>query len=954
MTFDFHGADFIFTRPLYYGLILGPQARHVQLQNFTVDYQPLPFTQVRVVSVDAAASRVTYSVEPGWQHPSTFNTVSVPPGQPFSLEVQVFRNGRPASGTRRMLSQLPLTGNTFPLTSFTAPATVSAIRPGDVVVLSMRGGSDAINLNHCNDCTVRNVTVYACGCGGAAVGAISAQGNLMERVYTIPKPGTDRLVSTLSAVAIGIGGPNNRIRLSRAIRTMDDGLWFYGRVAGTAQSQPGLRSLVIAATTAWTAMNFGDVVPNGSPVTFQRLSDGVIVGSAVMLSQTPPSQSPLQFTATFDRDLPATVLGAVMYSTDAAFNGAGSSIERSTVQDQSACCGGVYVTGSANTTVSGNYINRTAFHGVFGVQAMTAGSPPVPPLVNFAVSNNVIDGTNTTSDWWWFQMGGVQTQTLTPGFTLMAGSPFSNIGVANNFIADAGRSAVWLGNANSGSISGNYLLGPNARPDLANANPAKLADAVQPLVIDTTSSDISTANNTVDQTSRRLIVTDTQGRELAAYVPGSTMRLSAHALGSLAGPTVTLTDADGTARPMTVQGSSAHALDVLVPVATGLGGAVVTLTSGSARSFGTLFVDSQDDVPAVNGCTFRADVSSPLVASVASTVPILVVTQPGCSYQVVSTSAFVTAGGGGTGTGVLTVGVAANGGAARVGIVEIAGQPVEIRQAAASDPTAPTGLAVVVAATTVQLTWNPPPQGTPTSYVIEAGSTPGASNLAVVDTGSPATSLTAPVPPGTYFVRARARRGGFTGGASNEVIVDVTGACSAPGIPAALIHAVSGAAVQLAWQPAANATSYLLEAGSSAGLSDLLAINVGNVTAFGATAAPGTYFVRMRGVNPCATSAPSNEAVVVVAGCTPTIAPASLTATAANGVVSLSWGAVAGASGYVLEAGFSVGASNAAVFNVGGTAIAGAAPAGRYYVRVRARTACGLGPATGDIILDVP
>ena len=225
------------------------------------------------------------------------------------------------------------------------------------------------------------------------------------------------------------------------------------------------------------------------------------------------------------------------------------------------------------------------------------------------------------------------------------------------------------------------------------------------------------------------------------------------------------------------------------PVATGLGGAVVTLTSGSAQSFGTLFVDSQDDVPAVNGCTFRADVSSPLVASVASTVPILVVaTEPGCSYQVVSTSAFVTAGGGGTGTGVLTVGVAANGGTARVGIVEIAGQPVGIRQASASDPTAPTGLAVVVAGTTVQLTWNPPPQGTPTSYVIEAGSTPGASNLAVVDTGSPATSLTAPVPPGTYFVRARARRGGFTGGASNEVIVDVTGACSAPGIPAAFVN----------------------------------------------------------------------------------------------------------------------------------------------------------------------
>ena len=139
---------------------------------------------------------------------------------------------------------------------------------------------------------------------------------------------------------------------------------------------------------------------------------------------------------------------------------------------------------------------------------MTEGGPPVPPLVNFTVSNNVIDGTNRTSDWWWFQMGAIQTETLTSGFTLFAGSPFSNINVTNNFIADAGRSGVWLGNTTGGSVTGNYILAPNARPDLANANPAKLADALQPLVIDTTSSGITTASNTIDLTSRRLAVTD--------------------------------------------------------------------------------------------------------------------------------------------------------------------------------------------------------------------------------------------------------------------------------------------------------------------------------------------------------------------------------------------------------------------------------------------------------------
>lgn len=81
ITIDFQGSDLIFTRTLFYGIIIGPQATNVTLQNFTVDYQPLPFTQVRVVSVDLAASQIEYSVEPGWQDPSTFNSMQIPPGQ---------------------------------------------------------------------------------------------------------------------------------------------------------------------------------------------------------------------------------------------------------------------------------------------------------------------------------------------------------------------------------------------------------------------------------------------------------------------------------------------------------------------------------------------------------------------------------------------------------------------------------------------------------------------------------------------------------------------------------------------------------------------------------------------------------------------------------------------------------------------------------------------------------
>jgi hypothetical protein len=88
----------------------------------------------------------------------------------------------------------------------------------------------------------------------------------------------------------------------------------------------------------------------------------------------------------------------------------------------------------------------------------------------------------------------------------------------------------------------------------------------------------------------------------------------------------------------------------------------------------------------------------------------------------------------------------------------------------------PSALTSAVAGSTVTLAWQPPASGVPLSYVIEAGSSTGAANLAVFDTGSTATTLAVPnVPPGTYFVRIRARTAGGTSSPSNEIVVSVGG-----------------------------------------------------------------------------------------------------------------------------------------------------------------------------------
>jgi hypothetical protein len=87
-------------------------------------------------------------------------------------------------------------------------------------------------------------------------------------------------------------------------------------------------------------------------------------------------------------------------------------------------------------------------------------------------------------------------------------------------------------------------------------------------------------------------------------------------------------------------------------------------------------------------------------------------------------------------------------------------------------PGAPSGLAVQIAGSTVTLSWSAS-AGTLTSYVIAAGSSSGGSDLAVVDTGSTATTMTATVGGGVYFVRVYAKNACGMSAPSNEVIIRV-------------------------------------------------------------------------------------------------------------------------------------------------------------------------------------
>ena len=78
-------------------------------------------------------------------------------------------------------------------------------------------------------------------------------------------------------------------------------------------------------------------------------------------------------------------------------------------------------------------------------------------------------------------------------------------------------------------------------------------------------------------------------------------------------------------------------------------------------------------------------------------------------------------------------------------------------------------LSATVSGRTVTLQWNLAPGAV--DYIVEAGSSSGAGNIASIP--SAGTSLVAQAPAGTYYVRVRPRNVCGSGWWSNEVLVTV-------------------------------------------------------------------------------------------------------------------------------------------------------------------------------------
>jgi hypothetical protein len=278
-------------------------------------------------------------------------------------------------------------------------------------------------------------------------------------------------------------------------------------------------------------------------------------------------------------------------------------------------------------------------------------------------------------------------------------------------------------------------------------------------------------------------------------------------------------------------------------------------------------------------------------------------------------------------------------------------------------PHAPTAVAGNVTGSTVVLNWTPATTGgVVLSYVVEAGSASGLANLAVLTVpGSLPGVAVAAVPPGTYFVRVRARNALGTSVASPETIINVA-PCVPPGAPTGLSYSAADNIVSISWTaPASNPPlqGYVLSAGFGPGQANALVTQLGPTPAFGGFAPAGNYYVRVQAVNACGPGPASADLLVTVQSCAaPPSAPTNLRFTKNGNVVTLNWDAPASgtASQYRLLVGSVAGGADLLIANTADntTTMVANAPNGTYFVKVQAVNLCGASTSSNEVIVTVP
>jgi hypothetical protein len=267
----------------------------------------------------------------------------------------------------------------------------------------------------------------------------------------------------------------------------------------------------------------------------------------------------------------------------------------------------------------------------------------------------------------------------------------------------------------------------------------------------------------------------------------------------------------------------------------------------------------------------------------------------------------------------------------------------------------PHGLRVSsIVGNSVTLRWEAPAVGpTPTDYVLEGGVSPGQA-LVSIPIESAVPSVTIDVPTGSFYARVRTVSDGMVSAPSEEIQVHVNVPVE-PSPPEGLVGLVNGSELALAWRNTFGggaSTEVLLDVSGAL----TLTIPLGMTETFRFTDVPaGTYTLRIRGRNSGGASVASNPVTLTFpAACSGApLRPINFLAYKTGTTITVVWDPAANgpaATGFVVNA---TGPFSGSIPTTART-LSGPVPPGSYRLSVHATNACGASQPTAEQVITVP
>src|ERR1035441_5091719 len=295
--------------------------------------------------------------------PSYLNAVAVPSGYVNDgFFAYIFRNGIELRTTGRMPVASPVTDASVQITGNDPWATatqLATIQPGDTLVLELRAGIGTIFATNTISFTLQDISVYASG----FIGVFTNYGSsvTVDHVQVIPRPGTDRMISTnADGIHLAPAGGNTVVTNNTVKRGCDDAIAIDGQWAAIV-------SAASSGTTVQVTRHNNVPIAVGEAFDFIDITTAAIVGIATVTAESPLVSAQ---TGSNGETIRLTLDHAVSVKqnfgvaiNDPNLSGSGTLISGNLVYQQT-FGRGIYPAGVANVTVSNNMLEATDGGGI--------------------------------------------------------------------------------------------------------------------------------------------------------------------------------------------------------------------------------------------------------------------------------------------------------------------------------------------------------------------------------------------------------------------------------------------------------------------------------------------------------------------------------------------------------------------------------------------------------------